>query len=161
MHHHHHHGVTLTRISLTLSRHSSLSSIAPSRSSMLHPVSVQSCCRQVLAGHPTFARPCEELHGSTSLMSLFLLLQQCPGCLVGLIWMDFEMGGRWPYSCCFVGCCLQDLFNIVSSILVQLASSFFSLHLLSVHVVHLYSNINMNAAWKNCVLFYRICLTSI
>ena len=22
------------------------------------------------------------------------------------------MGGRWPYSFCFVGCCLQDLFKI-------------------------------------------------
>ena len=30
----------------------------------------------------------------------------------------FVMGGRWPYSCCFVGCCLQDLFNIARSILV-------------------------------------------
>ena len=27
----------------------------------------------------------------------------------------FVMGGRWPYSCWFVGCCLQDLFNIARS----------------------------------------------
>ena len=31
---------------------------------------------------------------------------------------SFHDGGRWLYSCCFVGCCLQDLFNIAPSILV-------------------------------------------
>ena len=40
-HHYHHHSVPLAWISLTLSRHSSLSSFAPGRSSMLHRVSVQ------------------------------------------------------------------------------------------------------------------------
>ena len=49
-------------------------------------------------------------------MSLPLLLQQCPAYLVRLIWIVFVMGGRWPYSCCFVGCCFQDLFNIARSI---------------------------------------------
>ena len=43
-HHHHHHVARPARIPLTLSRHPSLSSIASGRSSMLHPVSVQSCC---------------------------------------------------------------------------------------------------------------------
>ena len=62
-------------------------------------------------------------------MSSSLLFQQCPGCLVHFIWKVLEMGGRWPYSCCFVGCCFQDLFDIVHSILVQLLPSFFSLHL--------------------------------
>ena len=37
-----------------------------------------------------------------------LLLQQCPACLVCLIWMVLEMEGRCPYSCCFMGCCFQD-----------------------------------------------------
>ena len=45
-----------------------------------------------------------------------LLLQLCPACLVRLILIIFVMGGRWCYSCCFVGCCLQDLFNITRSI---------------------------------------------
>ena len=40
-----------------------------------------------------------------------------------------EVGGRWPYSRCCVGCCFQDLFNIAHSILVQFPSSFFSIHL--------------------------------
>ena len=42
-HHDHHHIVPLARISLTLSRHFSLSFIASGRSSGLHPVSSHSC----------------------------------------------------------------------------------------------------------------------
>ena len=71
-----HDNVSLARISLTFSRHSSLPSIALGRSSVLHPVSVQSCCREVLAGRLTLARPCEGVHKSKSLMSLPLLLQE-------------------------------------------------------------------------------------
>ena len=51
------------------------------------------------------------------LMSSSLLLQQCPACLVRLTWIVFVMGGRWPYSWCFVGCCRLDLFNITRNIL--------------------------------------------
>ena len=61
-----------------------LSSITPGRSSRLHPVSAQSCCIYVLNGRPTFAQPCEVVHGSTSLMSSSLLLQQCTACLIRL-----------------------------------------------------------------------------
>ena len=43
--HHHHHVTPSARISLTLCRHPSLSSIASGRSSGLHPVSTQSCCK--------------------------------------------------------------------------------------------------------------------
>ena len=145
---HHHHITPSARISLTLSFHPSRSSIASGLSSGLHPVSAQSCCMQVQAGRPAFARPCEVVHGSTSLMSSSLLLQQCPACLVRLILIVFVIGGKWPYSCCFVGCCLQDFFNIARSILVYLPSRFFSIHLVSIHVVHLYSSIDMTAVWK-------------
>ena len=64
------------------------------------------------------------VHWSTSLMSLSLLLQQCPTCLVRLTCIVFVMGGKCPYSWCFVGCCRQDLFNcrLVSSSAVWLAS---------------------------------------
>ena len=117
-HHHHHRVVPLARISLTLSRHFSLSFIASGRSSGLHPVSSHSCCMYFRAGRPALARPYVGVHRSTSLMSSSLLLQQCPACLVRLTWMVFVMGGRWPYSWCLVGCCCQDLFNIARSILV-------------------------------------------
>ena len=115
-HHHHHHVVPQARISLTLSRHFSLSFIAFSWSSGLHPVSSHSCCMYVRAGRPAFARPYAGVHRSISFMSSSLLLQQCPACLVRLTWIVFVMRGRWPYSWCLVGCCLQDLFNIARNI---------------------------------------------
>ena len=116
--HHHHHVVLVARISLTLSRHFSLSFIAWGRSSRQHPVSSHSCWMYVHAGRPAFAQPCVGVHKSTSLMSSSLLLQQCPACLVCLTWIVFVIGGRWLYSWCLVGCCRQDLFKIARSILV-------------------------------------------
>ena len=114
MYHHYHHVTLLAQISLTLSHHTSLSSIAPARSSRQHPVSAQSCYIQVLASRPTFARPCEGVHRSTSLMCLSLLLKLCPACLVRLTWIVFVRGDRWPYSCC--------LWSVVSSTSIQLAA---------------------------------------
>ena len=116
IYHHHHHVVPLARISLTLSPHFSQSFITSSRSSGLHPISSHSCFMYVLAGHPALAWPYAEVHRSTSLMSVFLLLQQYPACLVHLTWIVFMMGGRWPYSWCLVGCCCQDLFNIACNV---------------------------------------------
>ena len=81
---HHHHVVLVARISLTLSRHFSLSFITSGRSSGQHPVSSHSCWMYVRAGRPAFARPYMGVHKSTSLMSSSLLLQQCPACLVRL-----------------------------------------------------------------------------
>ena len=116
--HHHHHVMPPARISQTLSRHFSLSFIAFGWSSGLHPVSSHSCCMYVRAGRPAFAWPYAVVHRSTSLMSLSLLLQQCPACLVRLTCFVFAMRGKWPYSWCLVGCCCQDLFNIALNILV-------------------------------------------
>ena len=101
-HHHHHHVAPPARISLTLSRHFSLSFIALGRFSGLHPVSSRSCCMYVRAGRPAFAWPYAGVHRSTSLMSSSLLLQQCSACLVRVTCIVFVMGGRWPYS--FVSC---------------------------------------------------------
>ena len=77
------------QISLTLSRHFSLSFIAFGRSSGLHPVSSHSCCMYVRAGRPAIAWPYAGVHKSTSLMSSSLLLQQCPACLVRLTCIVF------------------------------------------------------------------------
>ena len=90
--HHHHHIALVAQISLTLSRHSSLSFIALGRSSGQHSVSSHSCWMYVRAGRPAFARLCVGIHKSTSLMSSSLLLQQCPACLVHLTWIVFVMG---------------------------------------------------------------------
>ena len=103
------HHVPLARISLTLSRHFSLSFIASGKSLGLHPVSSHSCWMYVRAGHPAFARPYVGVHRSTSLMSSSLLLQQCPACQVRLTWIVFVIGGRWPYSWYLLGCCRLEL----------------------------------------------------
>ena len=118
---HHHHVVLLARISLTLSRHFSLSYIASGRSSGLYPISSHSCCMYVLAGRHAFTRPYAGVHRSTSLMSSSLLLQQCPACLVRLTWIVFVMGGRWSYRWCFVGCCSRLLSTFLCN--CSLASS--------------------------------------
>ena len=115
---HHHLVVPLAWISLTLSRHFSLSFITSGRSSGLHPISSHSCCMHVRAGHPALARPYVGVYRSTSLMSPSLLIQQYPACLVHLTWIVFVIGGKWSYSWCFLGCCHQDLFNIARNILV-------------------------------------------
>ena len=114
-HHHHHHVALVARISLTLSRHSSLSFIAWGRSSGQHPLSSHSCWMYVRAARSAFAWLCVGVHKSTSLKSSSLLLQQCPACLVCLTWIVFMIGGRWPYSWCLVGCCRQDLLKIARS----------------------------------------------
>ncbi len=102
----------------------------------------------VLAGRPAFARLYKRVHRSMSIMSSSQLLHLCSACLVRLTLIVFVMGDWWPYSCSFVGCCLQDLFNIPCSILVLLPLSFFSSRSVSVHVVHPHSRIDMIAAWK-------------
>ena len=63
-------------------------------------------------------------------------------------WMVFEIGGKWPYSCCFVGCCFQNLFKTACSILVLFLSSLFSIHLANNHTVHPYNSTNTFIAWK-------------
>ena len=77
-------------------------------------VSIVHCSRKVFQATSCIgtelARLCEGVLRSISLMGSSLLLQQC---LVRVTWIVFVMGGRWPYSCWFVGCCLQDLFNTV------------------------------------------------
>ena len=90
----------------------------------LHPVSSQSCCKYVRAGCPAFARSYVGVHRSTPLMSSSLLLQHCPAWLISLTWIVLVMGGKWPYSWCFVGCCRQHLFNISRSFLCNCRLAF-------------------------------------
>ena len=65
----------------------------------------------VFMGWPTLVCPCVGVHRRTSLVSSSFLPQQFPACL---IWMVCKMRGKWPYSCCFVRCCFQDIFNAAS-----------------------------------------------
>ena len=86
-----HHFPLLAQISSNLSFHSSLLSIASGRSSILHPVSEQSCSREVFVGRWTLAYPCEGVHWRGSLMSSSLFLQHYLTCFVRLIWKILEM----------------------------------------------------------------------
>ena len=68
----------------------------------------------------------------------------------------FEMSGSCPYCCYFVGCCLRDLFSTPHSILVQLLSTLFSIHLVRVHAVHLYSIIDTTTAYIYIYIYIYI-----
>ena len=129
------------------------------RSSRLYPVSAQSCCIYILAGRPCL---CSSMwRGPQEYITYEFVFTSPAVSRKSGSSRVFVIGGRWPYSCCSVGCCLQGLFNTARRILVQLPSSFFSLRLVSVYVVHPYISIETTAAWKNCVLFYWSGLTSI
>ena len=65
----------------------------------------------------------------------------------------------WPYSCCFVGVLTQGLVQYCSQHSYVIAKSLFSIHLVSVLVVHPCSS--LDTLGKNSVLFYRSLLTSI
>ena len=60
---------------------------------------------------------------------------------VFLKWMVCEMGGKWLYSYCFVGCFFQDLFKTFLH-----SSQFFPIHFISIQLVHLYNS--TATAWK-------------
>ena len=79
---------------------------------------------------------------------------KCQAYLAPLTWTGkrskicCEMGGKWPYSCCFVGCCFKNLFKAACSIFVQFLCSFF----MRVQVVLPYSSTDMVTAWKSLCL---------
>ena len=155
------HVVPLAWISLTLSRHFSLSFIASGRSSGLHPISSHSCCMYVLAGRPGFARPYVGVYRSTSLMSSSLLLQQCPACLVRLtrIVLWWEAGGRIVGA--LLGVAARTYSILLSTFLCncRLASSPAVL-LASKWCIHTAASTRLLFG-RNCVSFYPSGLISI
>ena len=99
-------------------------------------------------------------HRSTSLMNSSLLLLQYPSCLVRLTLMV----SLW------VLCAVQLLLcRVVPLGLVQycsqhysvVASSFFSLRLLNIHVVHPYSSIDTTVTWKKLRFILLVSTVSI
>ena len=114
----HHHVAPSAQISLGLSRHPSLSSIASGRSSGLHSKSAQSCCYVYSCWSSCL---CSSMWRGPQEYVTYEFILSSPRvsrmsgsstCIV------FVKGGKWLYSCCFFGCFLQDLFKIGSSILV-------------------------------------------
>ena len=80
----------------------------------------------------------------TKLIKFFLVSRYW--CVHRRTWV-FQMGGNWLFSCYFERCCFQDLFKASRSILVLFPSSPFSMRFDCVHVVHLYSSINIATAY--------------
>ena len=96
---------------------------------------------------------------STRERHLFFL-QQCSGCLDPVNWMVLEMGGRWPYNCCFFGMLLPWLIQYGSWHSCAI-SVFFSMCFVSVYLVYPNCSMDTTAAWKKIILFYRVGLTSL
>ena len=69
-------------------------------------------------GWLTMVCPYGGIYRRMLLMSLSLLFLQYPACLVRLIWIVCEIGSKWSYSYCFVGCYFQDLLKTAHNILV-------------------------------------------
>ena len=75
-----------------------LAAIALVRSSRRHSVSAQSRWIYDFAGQPTLVCPCLVVHRKMSLISLPLLLLQCPACLFHLNWIVCVNWSKWPHS---------------------------------------------------------------
>ena len=80
----------------------------------------------------------------------------CPYFSSSILYVLFILFGwiacKWSYSCFFMRCCYQDLFNRACSPLVQFPPCFFSIRFVSVYVVHPYNSIDTTTAWKKSCL---------
>ena len=92
------------KILLILLYHPFLLVITLCMSSRRHPVSTQLMCPILVC---LFVKVCMRM----LLWSPLLILQQSWACLACLSWIVYEMGSKWLYKCCFVGCCFQVLFK--------------------------------------------------
>ena len=114
---------------LTLSRYSFLSSIIPSESFKLQPVSTRVdayiCCSSntcTIMG----VSPLENVADD------FKFASPAVGFLTCSSWIDCEMGGRWPSNCWFLKYCHQNIFGPACNILEKFTSSFFSMRFFNV-----------------------------
>ena len=128
-----HHYILLTAwISLSLSIHSHHSSLLPGLPNCIlypHRADVSSCW---LANTGMFICQCP----LKNIANEFIFASPEVSYMSRSSWMVCEIGGKWPYSCCFVGCCFQNLFKTVCSIFVSFPSSHFSMRFtLSKHLV--------------------------
>ena len=141
--HHQHHVALPAQISLTLSRHQSI----------IHCFGGYTMYRH--RGSSWLSCLCSSMWKGPQEYVAYELVLTSPAvsCMSGSSNLGSFHDG-WPYSYCFERCCLQDWFNIAHSILVQLPSSFFSLRLVSIHLVHPYSSIDINAAFIQPIAYW-------
>ena len=110
--HHYHHVTLVARISLTLSRHSSLSFIALGRSSGQHPVSSHRCCSCWSSCFCTAICGCPSEYISYE----FVSASPAVSCMSGSSNLN-SFRDRRQVAVQLV-CCHQDFFKIARSILV-------------------------------------------
>ena len=67
------------------------------------------CLKETIGERHSWFRPCF----SSGILHVLVVFQ-----------LGLEIGGKWQYSCCFVGWCFQKLFNITCAILEQFSSCF-------------------------------------
>ena len=114
------------------------------------------CPYRNVASRPPLANPLE------SVTHEFVLSSPAVSWVSFWFYLDgFRSGGKWSYSYYFLRYYLQDLFSIARSIPVEFLSSFFSIHFVSVHVVHPDTRIDTIAVWKKSRFIHRIAQTSI
>ena len=109
--------VLIAPVPLTLSNQSSQEAIDLDKSSRSYLLSVPKWWVQVFAGRLTLVLIYVGAHWRTAFMRSSFSSLQFRGCL-GRSYRLFEMRSKWPYSCCFVGCCFQDLFKTARNVLV-------------------------------------------
>ena len=108
---HHHQGVPTVRILLTLSCHPSLGTITLSKSSRritgpCTELMIVSCCWSTNTG----ASMCSSAKENVDYRFIFTSLSSAKH-IFFVFFMVFEMGVKWPYSCCFVVRCFLDVFK--------------------------------------------------
>ena len=94
-------------------------------------------------------------------MGSFLLLQQCPACLVSLTWIVFVMGGRWLIVGDLWGVATRTCSILLATFLCNCRlASFPAVLLASMWCVHTAIS-TRPLLGRNCVLFYRSGLISL
>ena len=58
------------------------------------------------------------------------------------------MSGRWPHCCCFLAVAFRTCLILHAAFLCNCSQVFFSIRLVSVHVVHPYNSIDTSTAFK-------------
>ena len=92
-------------------------------------------------------------------MSSSLLLQQCSACLVRLAWIVLVMGGRWPYSWCFVGVAARTCSILLATFLCSCRLASPAVLLASKWCIPIAVSTRLLLG-RNCVSFYRSGLNS-
>ena len=97
------------------------------------------------------ALSCVEVHKRMSFMRSYLLLQQCPTCLIGLTWIVCDLTAKWLHRYYFVGCYFQDLFKTARSSHLAFSPCVLLTHKRCIHTVVLIQQ----QLGRNSVLFYQ------